>query len=160
MQNSITIRIATAADAEAIALLSNGLLDMHADRNILFRTVPGYEQYSADYIRSEIELPNTKFFLACDDNKIIGYAMVMVMDRPKLFQVQKKGNIATTYIDDEYRSRGVGKLLIDAIKNWLRSEKVTVIDLMVTRTNPRGQKFWEEQGFEPLNQHMVCDLGQ
>jgi ribosomal protein S18 acetylase RimI-like enzyme len=160
MNDLITVRIARADDAEDIAPLSNQLMDMHASKSVLFRTVPGYEKLKPDYIRAEIAKPNTKFFVAYHETKPVGFAMVSIMDRPSLFHVQRKGHIGTTCVAEECRGKGVGKILIDAVKEWFRSQDVTVIDLMVTQTNPKAHKFWKNQGFEDLNQHMVCEISR
>jgi ribosomal protein S18 acetylase RimI-like enzyme len=56
------------------------------------------------------------------------------------------------------RGKGVGSELLDCLKEQLRREAVMRIDVAVHKDNPEARRFYEKQGFVPLNEERLACL--
>lgn len=56
-------------------------------------------------------------------------------------------------VDPEYRSSGVGDMMVQWLFNYGGELRCEVSDLNCYVTNPRGQKFWLEHGYQVLGFH-------
>ncbi|MCQ2011394.1 MAG: GNAT family N-acetyltransferase [Sporolactobacillus sp.] len=81
----------------------------------------------------------TTNFIAEENHKIIGVILCGNDGR--------RGYIYHTAVDSNYRRRGVGKQLVDAIINALREEDINKVALVVFATNETGNNFWQKIGF-------------
>ncbi|CAM3618662.1 GNAT family N-acetyltransferase [Zobellia roscoffensis] len=62
------------------------------------------------------------------------------------------------FVNVEYRSRGVGKLMMDWLVAYGKSKNCNSLELNAYVANQKGVKFWERHGFEPLGYHMIKNL--
>lgn len=92
----------------------------------------------------------TSCFVACEDGRLVGCIMGGHDGR--------RGYIYHTLVLPEYRHRGLGKALVDAVVQALLKENVTRVDLVVLGSNESGKKFWSSLGWE--NQTTVCFFGK
>lgn len=87
--------------------------------------------------------PNTNF-LAVADDQIVGVILC-----------GHDGRRACIYhmaVRENYRGRGIGKVLVEAVLTALRQEKITKASLFAFATNENGNRFWQSMGFtEPKN---------
>ena len=58
-------------------------------------------------------------------------------------------------VKDDRRGKGVGTELIDRLKDQLRTESVTRIDVAVHLENPDARRFYEKIGFLRLNEERL-----
>ena len=58
-------------------------------------------------------------------------------------------------VKDDRRGKGVGTELIDRLKDQLRAESVTRIDVAVHLENPDARRFYEKSGFVRLNEERL-----
>jgi ribosomal protein S18 acetylase RimI-like enzyme len=58
-----------------------------------------------------------------------------------------RGHVISMWVDPAFRRAGVGKMLIDALKNWARSRSLEELNLMVTSVNRSAIDFYEHIGF-------------
>jgi GNAT superfamily N-acetyltransferase len=61
-------------------------------------------------------------------------------------------------VHPQWRSRGVGAAMLDALRAHLRSEGMTRIDIGCHRANERAWRFYERQGFVPLDEERLALL--
>lgn len=57
--------------------------------------------------------------------------------------------IGLMLLDPAYRGRGIGRCVMEAIRDMAHLENVASIKLAVLCANARGLKFWLREGFEP-----------
>ncbi len=60
----------------------------------------------------------------------------------------RRGYIYHAAVQPDFRRRGVGKLLVDAALNALKTEGILKAALVAFQTNQAGNAFWESIGFE------------
>ena len=63
----------------------------------------------------------------------------------------RKGFIYHTVVKENYRTRDIGKKLVENVINSLKEENITKIGVLVNSDNISGNNFWESLGFEYFN---------
>ena len=58
----------------------------------------------------------------------------------------------------EYRSKGIGRLLVDKAKEWARSVNATKLYVSAYWGNTGARNFYEREGFEPIDQGLEIGL--
>jgi ribosomal protein S18 acetylase RimI-like enzyme len=61
----------------------------------------------------------------------------------------RRGYIYHAAVREEYRHRGIGKALVQAVEAAMAGQGITKIALVAYKTNEGGNRFWEESGFFP-----------
>jgi ribosomal protein S18 acetylase RimI-like enzyme len=59
----------------------------------------------------------------------------------------RRGYIYHTAVKDEYRGRGIGTALVEAVEKAMRSEGINKIALVAFAANQGGNAFWEKMGY-------------
>jgi ribosomal protein S18 acetylase RimI-like enzyme len=154
----MTIRKATIADAEKLIPMWVKLMEYHSEQNMIFKAAPDFKEKVGSDIQRFLENPSIAIFVAEQGDALVGFSMVSVSKRADVFALGKKGHIGETFVDDSFRSQGVGTHLIAAVKEWFKNQSVDFIDLQVTKTNETGRKFWEKNGFKITNYYMLNDM--
>lgn len=93
-------------------------------------------------------------FVAVDEKVIgwIGVAYQISLEIPPLCLV------TGLIIDEQYRNKGVGKLLIERAKQWSRDKKVSRLRLRCNVKRTEAHKFYEHLGFTDLKQQKLFEL--
>jgi len=60
----------------------------------------------------------------------------------------RKGCIYHAVVQEQYRGRGIGKILVERVMTSLKKERITKIGIVVNADNLSGNRFWESLGFE------------
>lgn len=148
----ITIREATATDAEAIADLSRQTFyETFAPHNTeadmeKFMT----EQFTREALIAEVGAPGNMFLLALDNDEPAGYARLRESEKDKtLHQIE----IARLYAATKRIGKGVGKALMQACIDVARAQQKKTIWLGVWEKNHRAIQFYTAWGFEKVGEH-------
>ncbi|MEQ5390611.1 GNAT family N-acetyltransferase [Proteus sp. fly-1013] len=153
----IIIRKAILSDVEEIntlyTYLFNEMANLQPDR-----LKPG-KQDEAFIING---IKNNKFHLlvADLDGKVVGFSMAQIQETP-MFNclVQRKyAYIYDIVVDPSVRSQGVGSLLLIAMKEWAKSEKMTHLELSVLAENGAAKRFYEREGLKEVSTVMAIAL--
>lgn len=138
------IRAAKTQDAAEIGQLWVQLVEYHRqlDDRMPIAAPDGAERY-AYRVQDSIEDSHTKVFVAEDDNKVVGYVMGVVVDLlPEMFAEERGGFLADIFVLPEYRSKGTGKALVNALKAWFRARDIEHFEWYVATKNTSGIAFW------------------
>lgn len=82
--------------------------------------------------------PNTNF-IAQEGDKVIGVLLCGHDGR--------RAYIYHVAVNNDYRSKGIGRALVNTVLEALREEEVTKVALVAFAANTSGNKFWEAVGF-------------
>ncbi|HEY2589448.1 MAG TPA: GNAT family N-acetyltransferase [Tepidisphaeraceae bacterium] len=83
-------------------------------------------------------------FLAWDGDEPCGIvAGFLEQDEPTM------AHLVSMWVAPTHRRAGVGRLLVNAVIDWMRSRGATALRLMVTSNNDVAQRFYERLGFTP-----------
>lgn len=157
------IRAANKDDADAIGLLWRELVDYHlqlAD-NMPVPAKDGHFRY-AQRIRYGISDPTIQTYVAEENGQLLGYVYGTVVDiLPETFIEEYAGLIADIYVKAEYRHLGVGKALMQAMKDWFKLRGVSHYEWYVAAANQNGIEFWQNgMGGTPLMIRMRATLDE
>src|SRR5580692_1016614 len=129
---NITIRNITAADAGAISKLSKQL---------------GYsisKEETATQIRYINASANDIACVVVDNDKIIAWIHVFYTIRIETLPFCEIGGLV---VDEQYRGKGIGKLLIEHIKPWCAEKKCVALRVRSNAKRTDAHKFYELLGF-------------
>ncbi len=59
----------------------------------------------------------------------------------------RRGSIGHTAVSAAYRSRGIGRQLVETALNALKAQGIHKVNLVVFAKNEAGNAFWEKMGF-------------
>lgn len=87
---------------------------------------------------------------AYDGEELVGIFGVWVLNKLYAGKHVEPDNV---FIKKEYRSKGVGQLMIDFLFQYARDIDCEGTEVNCYVANEKGRKFWERQGYEPLAVH-------
>lgn len=136
------IRPVTYADTEALRDYAQALF---AERlpGIYHRATPTLEE-EREFIRSHIEPENSAMFVAEEDARIVG--LIGLLAR-QLAEERHTGEFGLS-VAREYRGRGIGTALIEALVEWASEHGITRIEAKSWANNPGSARLYKRMGFE------------
>jgi ribosomal protein S18 acetylase RimI-like enzyme len=146
------IRRATEADVDAIGALWEKLALYHCalDPELPQPAEKGGQLY-AQRIHSRLNDHHTRVLVAEIDQRVVGFVLGVLVDYvPEMFQQQMGGFLADIYVDEPYRTRGIGRALVDQLAEWFRAHDVDYFEWYVAANNPTARAFWAAQGGRDL----------
>lgn len=154
---NLTIRKATIADAEMVAILAQITFDEtfghhFRDRNDLinyFNTT-----FSVAKIRSSIAKENNVFWLAFVDELPIGYAKLKKHAPNATVEDVNCSQLQKIYLRKDYLNQQIGAPLQQAMLDELIHLDKKTLWLSVLKTNSRALKFYEKNGFVTVGEHL------
>ncbi|NLZ82963.1 MAG: GNAT family N-acetyltransferase [Clostridiales bacterium] len=107
----------------------------------------GYE-YDIEKTKSRLnEIINRatdKIYVACIDNKVVGY--IHGSDYECTYSDSLK-NIMAIAVDEDYRGKGIGKSLLNAIENWAKESDCCGVRLVSGFNRVEAHKFYLHCGY-------------
>lgn len=108
----------------------------------------------------EVKKCNGKILLYKDNEKIAGLIIGIInndeTDRYD-FRAPKRGRITELVVDKESRGKGIGKKLLNAMKDYLKSIDCEKILIAVFWYNESAIRFYKENGFHTRMMDMIED---
>jgi len=133
----IIIREITSEDAEEVNTLSRQL---------------GYPltiEQTLQNIEEVIKSKDHTAFAALDKNKMVGWIGAA---HTIMLEVMPHCEINGLVIDENYRGKGVGKLLIERVKQWAKEKGNNKISLRCNVVRIEAHQFYEHIGFNKIKQ--------
>jgi GNAT superfamily N-acetyltransferase len=104
-----------------------------------------------------LEHPELGFvWMAYDDRGVAGICVVCYAISTSMGSVVAK--LDDVSVKEDRRGAGIGTELLNQLKEQLRKEAVTRIDVAVHLENPEARRFYEKAGFVPLHEERLSCL--
>jgi len=132
---NLTIRLATATDAEDIARLC-GQLGYPATAEETLRRLRVVNHHSQQAV-----------YVAEANGRLAGWAHVFV--RPSL-TTEPSAELAALVVDEQCRSRGIGQALMSEAERWAKQQGCLTVRLRSNVARLRAHAFYERLGYETL----------
>lgn len=152
----IAIRVATTADAGAVAALAESTFretfastNTEADMDLHCR-----QTYSESAQASEIADPRMQTLVAEDDGTLAGYAQVRWMDVPACVAASHPGEVYRLYVSSAWHGKGVAQSLMTQCLTAIARRGCDAAWLGVWEHNPRAIAFYRKFGFEIVGDHV------
>lgn len=139
----LNIKLATVKDIPIILGYANALADITNE----FET-----NVTADHIERIItSYDHADIYLVMMSKKPIGY--IAVQDTVGILSGTVSKTIINFYINDKYRSRGLGKETLTILHEAWLEDKQTIdsIDLSVKKDNKNAKRAYKKMGFERID---------
>lgn len=135
------IRLATEKDRdEVLALLDEILVAVNKKT-----TQPSEAQKSRESMFLELlSRPDVKIFVAEESSKLIGVADLFIL--PIIRRGYYQGHVEDMVITESARGKGVGSMIMKAIKDYCKENNISVIKLTSSFELEDAHKFYEKQG--------------
>lgn len=96
------------------------------------------------------------FWLALDGGKIVGFCTGKVKKiEPRDIMV---GEIINIYINEEYRSLGIGTELVNTFKQYCKKQNCNNITVRFFEKNVRAEKFYRKHGFSTYHRVYISEI--
>lgn len=156
----VVIRAAVASDAVMIGKLWERLVAYHLeiDDDMPRAALNGGEVYARN-VRERIDDSHMRVYVAESDGLIVGYALGLIVDRvPEMFAPEAGGFLGDIYVEEGYRSQGIGHNLVAAMRSWFREHGLTYFEWHVTAENEGAMRFWQELGGRYVQIRMRAEI--
>jgi len=157
----IAIRPAITADIPALGRLGALLVRTHHDFDPL-RFMPasrGTEHGYGSYLGSVLGERDIAVIVAEDSGTVVGYAYAGVEGMDYMALRGPAGAIYDVVVDPEHRRKGIGRSLLRAAMEFLRSRGSPRVVLSTAWRNEPAQKLFESAGFRRTMIEMTAELG-
>ena len=154
----MNIREAKMVDLNAMSLLWFDLMAYHNEHHKAFILAKKDKALVIELLSGNLKDTNSNIFLAAHQDQIVGFIICRYSIGSELFQLCRKGYIAETYVHENHRSKGIGKLLFETAEQWMINKGANHIELQVSIKNLEAQKFWKNKGFNTSTCHMIKGL--
>ena len=151
----MTIRKATVDDIVDIVPMWMEMTAEHALMSPIFVPVENASIKFSKHL--EGVLANDRYYMpvAIVNGNIAGYVMASHGYLPDVFKMRSKVSLQDMMVKKEFRRMGVGRALVDAVRQYAIEKNADRIDLQVAFKNDSGFAFWKTVGFEPTMRHMT-----
>ncbi len=161
MTERIQIRPAVSADLPRLGALGARLVQEHHAFDAK-RFLPSRDRLPLDYGRflaSQLHESNAIVLVAVDRDDVLGYTYATIEGIDYMALRGPAGVLQDIIVDPEFRGRGVGVLLLDAVITALEQRGATQIVLMTAARNVAAQRLFARGGFRPTMIEMTRDVG-
>ncbi|MNK01086.1 Protease synthase and sporulation negative regulatory protein PAI 1 [compost metagenome] len=112
------------------------------------------DNFSEEKVKSELNNPDSEFFIAFEDNFPIGYLKLNDGNAQTESQEENSIEIERIYVKSAYYGKKIGQLLYDKALQVARDKNKSSIWLGVWEENPRAIRFYEKNGFVAFGKHI------
>lgn len=112
------------------------------------------ESFSIEKLTSEFLIPNSEFYFAIDDTKVVGYLKLNFGQAQTELKDRNYLEIERIYVLKEFLGKKVGQTLFDTALQVAAGIKVEYIWLGVWEKNERAIAFYKKNGFTAFDKHM------
>jgi GNAT superfamily N-acetyltransferase len=95
------------------------------------------------------------------EQDVIGYVLGVKVDlAPEMFEQEPSGFLADIYVEESYRKFGVGRALVDALRDWFSEQGLRYFEWHVAARNEDALNFWKSLGGRETMIRMRADVPQ
>lgn len=132
--NNLTVRNATAMDTEYVYQFVCLLENMQFDRELF-----------GQYYLHNIANPEYYYLLAVEGDRPVGYlschGQLLLHHLNYVYEIQE------LYVDSAYRGKGIGRLLIERLRELLKDKDYDMLEVACGFKRPESHIFYEQVGF-------------
>jgi ribosomal protein S18 acetylase RimI-like enzyme len=159
-QSGPVVRRATPADLPTVGRLGALLVEEHYgfDPQRFLAASRGTPEGYASFISTQLEDPDVAVLVADDGGEVIGYAYAAVEGYDYMALRGPAGVLHDIIVDPGHRGRGVGRLLLEAALEFLRSRGAPRVVLSTAEQNEAAQRLFASTGFRRTMIEMMREL--
>ena len=110
----------------------------------------------ADRLRRAVEAGDLEILAAQSGERTLGVAVLAY--RLNISSGGQFASIEDLYVSRQSRRQGVGRALLQSVRDWAQERGADGISLQVAAANARGRKFYEDLGFREISVYQVLEF--
>ncbi|OCL27294.1 hypothetical protein U472_07460 [Orenia metallireducens] len=110
--------------------------------------------FNKEELELELKDENSKFFIACLEDKAVGYFKLSFNKVHKLLKTDKAIKLERLYLLQSYIGRGIGKELMFKAIEVTKNNKVEYLWLGVWKENQKAIAFYQRWGFKIFSEEI------
>lgn len=111
------------------------------------------ENLSIEKLKTELENPNSEFYIAENNDEILGYLKLNFKDAQTEKLEENHFEIERIYVLKAFLGQKIGQILFDKAIEIGREKNLEYVWLGVWEENHRAIRFYEKNGFEIFGKH-------
>jgi len=159
-EGNATLRTATIDDLDTLVELWWESSHYHEELEPRFQYGSGARKATREFFAKQMESENSCYWVAQNEDGIIGYVEAMVIERPPIHAMRRIGYLGSIYVKPEARQKGFGTKLWKLARDWFEEKEVSIIDLMVASKNPAAIEFWKKFNFSEIMIRLEVDISE
>jgi ribosomal protein S18 acetylase RimI-like enzyme len=144
----VQVRRVAAHDLEAVLDLWEEMMNYHARLDRRFQPTVDAREAFRETLQQWAADESKRVLVAEQQGNVVGYIIGHLAENPPIFELRHYAHVSDICVMPDCRRRGVGRKLFSALRNWLRGQGLSVVQLSVAGRNTVSQAFWREMGFE------------
>lgn len=157
--DKIKIRFAKKSELPEVNRIRKQVHKLHAEgRPDVFRRKFGRKL--AEHVYEFFGGEMSKIVVAKKDGKIVGFALIEVIHKPRSPYNKSRIYLKVTElgVDKKRKRQGIGRALIDFIKNYASANGFDTVELDVWEFNRVALRFYESMGFSTYRRFLELKL--
>ncbi len=149
------IRPATPDDLNALFDLNKQINELHHLHAPLAFVAPSEEDRA--FLRNMLADEARLFLVAEEGQQVLGFITATITQNETISFLIKDPicRIGTIVVDENQKSKGVGRALMASVEQWARESGATQVRLEVMEFNHNAQQFYDKLGFVPNSRLMM-----
>ena len=156
----IRVRAAAAGDYERICELMDTVDSLHFDRLPDIYRRPAEPARTRSWFESVLRDRNQCLRVAEIDGRAAGYIHGTIRETPPdpVLVPRRFAKLDGMGVDERYRRRGTGRMLLDALRRWAEECGADSLELNVHDFNRGAMEFYRAEGFDDFRHLMKKPL--
>ena len=149
------IRSATPDDLDALFDLNKQINELHHLYAPQAFVAPSEEDRT--FLINMLADEERLFLVAEESQQVLGFITATITQNETISFLIKDPicRIGTIVVDENQKSKGVGRALMTAVEQWARESGATQVRLEVMEFNHNAQQFYDKLGFAPNSRLMM-----
>jgi ribosomal protein S18 acetylase RimI-like enzyme len=158
--SDVSIHPASRSDLPAVGRLGALLVRAHHDFDPerFMAATRGTEQGYASYLGTQLENPDVIVLVAARDNAVVGYTYAGLEGTDYMALRGPAGAIYDIVVDTAHRGHGIGRMLLDAALENLKTRGAPRVVLSTAERNDTAQRLFARAGFRRTMIEMTREL--
>jgi GNAT superfamily N-acetyltransferase len=153
-----TIRAGRKDDAAEAARLWMRSAEEHTAHDRVYETAPGAEKAMRRFLVDVANSGYSFLFVAAAGDRTVGFISGELRQGSPTFLPRTWASVDDVFVEPEYRNRGMGRALLQSVRDWAQERGADGISLQVAAANARGRKFYEDLGFREISVYQVLEF--
>ena len=158
---TVHVRPATPTDVPTIGRLGALLVREHHDFDPqrFIAATPQTEKGYGSFLGTQLEEPTIVILVAEREGEVIGYTYSGIEGTDYMSLRGPAGVMYDIVVDPDHRQQGIGRMLVDATLEALKSKGAPRVVLSTAERNAAAQRLFDRAGFRRTMIEMTRELG-
>jgi ribosomal protein S18 acetylase RimI-like enzyme len=152
--NPVIVRKATLHDLDTLLEFEKGIMEFERPIDVTIKEGDAHYYDLAALVTS----PDAEVIVAEQDGELIGSGYAHIIDSKSYLKHQKHAHMGFMYVKPGHRGRGINKMIMETLQQWVLSKDVNEFRLEVYHNNPSAIRAYQKIGFMPLLLEMRMEL--